>query len=57
VKIIEQKNEGQASAFYSGAREVQKNFICLLDSDDYFHTNKAPFSSWLVFALKLMLRT
>jgi glycosyltransferase involved in cell wall biosynthesis len=40
IKIIEQKNEGQASAFYSGAYVVQNDFICLLDSDDWFHKDK-----------------
>ncbi|MDX1920629.1 MAG: glycosyltransferase family A protein [Candidatus Caenarcaniphilales bacterium] len=40
VKIIEQKNEGQASAFWTAAFRANNDFICLLDSDDYFHPDK-----------------
>jgi glycosyltransferase involved in cell wall biosynthesis len=40
LKIVYQKNEGQASAIASGLKLAKNNYICLLDSDDYFLPNK-----------------
>jgi glycosyltransferase involved in cell wall biosynthesis len=40
LKVIQQRNKGQASAFYEGLQQSQNEFVCLLDSDDYFFPDK-----------------
>ena len=40
ITVILQENAGMASAARSGILKAKNDFICLLDSDDYFLPNK-----------------
>ena len=40
VRAIFQPNQGQATAFNHGFRAAQGEFVCLLDSDDYWEPTK-----------------
>jgi hypothetical protein len=40
LKIISQKNSGQASAYAAGIKAAKNDWICLLDSDDYYKPEK-----------------
>ncbi len=40
LRVIHQNNLGQAAAFYAGVNSANNDWICLLDSDDYFKTEK-----------------
>jgi glycosyltransferase involved in cell wall biosynthesis len=40
LRVITQTNLGQAAAFYAGVNIAKHEWICLLDSDDYFKPEK-----------------
>ncbi len=40
VRSLLRSNEGQASAFNAGFSAARGEFVCLLDSDDYWHPDK-----------------
>ena len=40
LRFIKQSNLGQAAAFYAGLALAKFEWICLLDSDDYFNPDK-----------------
>ena len=40
IRLIAQKNGGQAAAFAAGFAAARGQVICTLDSDDYWHTEK-----------------
>ena len=40
LHFIKQCNLGQAAAFYAGLAQAKFEWICMLDSDDYFNPNK-----------------
>ena len=40
VRSLFQPNQGQATAFNNGFKLAQGEFVCLLDSDDYWHRDK-----------------
>ena len=40
VRVLTQKNAGQGAARNRGAREAKGDFLCFLDSDDWFDSHK-----------------
>ena len=56
VRVIEQPNAGQAAALVRGIEVAAGDYVCLLDSDDLFATNKLDRVAAYIDSLRLQGR-